>query len=44
MNLDVFDFITGLMDIIFSPIMAVINAALKPIRDLIMTPTNALFD
>ena len=41
---DVLDFITGLLSIIFSPIMSVINLALKPIMDLIMTPVNALFD
>ena len=41
---DVLDFITGLLSIVFSPIMSVINLALKPIMDLIMTPVNALFD
>ena len=37
MNLDVSVFITGLMKIIFSPIMAVINTATKPKMDSIMT-------
>jgi hypothetical protein len=41
---DILDFVSGLMSIIFKPIMAVINAALKPVLDLIMAPINALFN